>query len=757
MKNNVIRASEPQGDLWFLGEFEINASQKDKDTAVTINAYNGGLLRLPEFPLPVVVDLSNPDPSQNVSLLHEHNTMVGHTNRVEVTPTAINASGVLYVPGKERTEIETSAKRGFRWQASVSMFIEAAERTVPGQVVRVNGRVFDRPIIIARKWKWKEITLTKWPVDSTTGATVAASKKKEGAQMNLDEVLTLLGIDPAAATQAQRDHGMVVMASMNRRLQVSGNAGVNGLEPQAPPEGIVPVPAVVTASAGAPAAPAAPAVVPAPAAVQAPAPVAPVAPGFDVNSGAFGEAVTRAVLSASAVQREFAEFPELAASALAEGWDSGRRSAELRAARAAQIVASRPSGLNGFNINSDLRGQVDETQVIAAALAISAGVPHAQLINASSAFTNNPDMQRMARRFAPAMTEQTLDLAERAYQNFGLKDSCIWASNREGTYNGHYWGDPNRVIRASFTTLSLPTLFQNTLNRVLLAEYARQPLLWRELASSSSSRDFRTVDKFRIYGTGQWEVLGQDGALKHGQLNEGAKYTNQLNTLGQINVLTRQDIINDDLGAFTTIGSSMARYGALAPEFALFKTILDNSSSWFSTSNGTQLSGTNPLNIASMKLAHTAFREKRETRTEKDKRLTRAAPLISVVPKILLVPTSLEVAAWEFMNATMFLPTGSTDSTQPDKNFFNGRYDIKSSPYLSDTAISSGASATSWYLLADPSVLNAFDIMFLNGNQVPVIESAEADFNQLGMQFRGYTDFGVAFAEKEAILKVAGA
>jgi len=39
---------------------------------------------------------------------------------------------------------------------------------------------------------------------------------------------------------------------------------------------------------------------------------------------------------------------------------------------------------------------------------------------------------------------------------------------------------------------------------------------------------------------------------------------------------------------------------------------------------------------------------------------------------------------------------------------------------------------------------------FLNGQQSPTIESADADFNTLGVQFRGYHDFGCAMTEYRA-------
>jgi hypothetical protein len=58
-----------------------------------------------------------------------------------------------------------------------------------------------------------------------------------------------------------------------------------------------------------------------------------------------------------------------------------------------------------------------------------------------------------------------------------------------------------------------------------------------------------------------------------------------------------------------------------------------------------------------------------------------------------------------------------------------------------------GYSATTWWMLPDPAILASAVVSFLNGVQTPVVESADADFNVLGIQLRGYHDFGVDMSE----------
>jgi hypothetical protein len=78
-----------------------------------------------------------------------------------------------------------------------------------------------------------------------------------------------------------------------------------------------------------------------------------------------------------------------------------------------------------------------------------------------------------------------------------------------------------------------------------------------------------------------------------------------------------------------------------------------------------------------------------------------------------------------------------------------GRYQVVSSAYLS--------SATTWWLVANPADLPTMEVAFLNGQRQPTVEQAEADFDTLGIQVRGYFDFGVSKGDKRAAYRMATA
>jgi hypothetical protein len=75
---------------------------------------------------------------------------------------------------------------------------------------------------------------------------------------------------------------------------------------------------------------------------------------------------------------------------------------------------------------------------------------------------------------------------------------------------------------------------------------------------------------------------------------------------------------------------------------------------------------------------------------------------------------------------------------------------------LSDSTYT-GYSTTAFYLLNSPGYLPTTVVSFLNGVETPTVESADADFSTLGIQFRGYHDFGVNKAEYLGGVKSKGA
>src|SRR6056297_1225342 len=346
--------------------------------------------------------------------------------------------------------------------------------------------------------------------------------------------------------------------------------------------------------------------------------------------------------------------------------------------------------------------------------------------------------------------EKTLNAAD-PLRHIGLRELVAECARSEGIDVPRVFGDGTATIRAGFSSMSLPSIMENVMNKTLLAAYQNTPIAAFDLCSVGTVTDFKEVARYRLLGTGGFEQVAADGELKHGKLSD-QKYSNKADTYGQILTLTRHDIINDDLSAFMDIPRQMGRSGAESID-DLFFTLLLKNAGFFSSSNANLLQGADTkFGPDALTVAKTTFRKQKAGPGGKPK----DQKPINIRPEYLVVPVELETEAELLMGSAQLMIDAQGSPTKiPVDNPHRNKYRIISTPHLSDSYYQ-GASAAAWYLFANPNVLPAFEIVFLNGRRTPIIERVEMPPNTLGMGFRSYIDFGVNSQDHRAAVKVAG-
>ena len=293
------------------------------------------------------------------------------------------------------------------------------------------------------------------------------------------------------------------------------------------------------------------------------------------------------------------------------------------------------------------------------------------------------------------------------------------------------------VLQAAWSTHSISGILSATVNKFLLAGFDSVESAWRSISAVRSVNDFKTLTSYRLNGGMKFEAVANGGELKHAQTSDESR-TISASTYGIMTSVTRTDLINDDLGALTAVPQRIGRGGALKLNDVFWTAFLDDAAFFTTARKNLMTSGTTPtsgaLALAKLKDVVTTFRKLKDPDGN---------PL-AVTPRILLVPVDLEVTALEIMGSSL-IQSGATTG-QPERNVLAGRYEVVASTYLTNT--------TDYYLLASPADLPVMEVAFLNGTQSPIVETAEADINVLGVQMRGYFDFGVAKAEYLAGVKV---
>ena len=408
------------------------------------------------------------------------------------------------------------------------------------------------------------------------------------------------------------------------------------------------------------------------------------------------------------------KHPDIEAKAIEEGWDETKVELHiLRASRPKVPPVVTPQRQTG-------------PEVFEAVALMASGMPVA--------------------RIEAAYQAPVLEAADKL-RGVGIQEFCELASGRQLP---RFRRDAAGWLQAAFSTASLPGILSNIANKMLLDGYNYVEDSWRSICRIASVNDFKEHSRYRMTGSFKFEQVGPDGELKHGKVDE-QKYGQKADTHGIMFALTRQMIINDDLGAFTDIPRQIGMGAGEAIADATWTLVLSNpvqtdGNAFFSAAHKNCSEGVDTaLSVDGLTAAEVLFNEQTKPN---------GRPL-GVLASILLVPTALKVPAQLLMSSLQLNETTTANKAKPSANPHVGKFTLVSSSYLSNASFT-GYSSKAWFLLADPNRLPAFEVAFLNGVDRPTVEKTDADFNTLGVQFRGYIDFGVREQDFRGALRMKG-
>jgi len=662
-------------------------------------AYTGGTMRLAGWRHPVVVDLAGlaiPSQSRPIRFGHDANSGVGHTDSIAVRGGQLIAAGVISRDTLAAREVVASSKNGFPWQASIGASVEQSEYVKENQSVLVNGKEFSGPVNVVRKSVLGEISFVDLGADGNTSASVAASMAGAAAETDSSSSFE--------TSQTQEPNPMTISAVADDTTTADTNTHSQNTPATTVSAGMAPSTATLTSAT-----------------TSGPATV--------VASNSADDPVSQLRQRMAAETKRIdairtlcvGKNPKIEARAIEEGWDTTRTELELLRAGRPPIP---PIG-TGYR-------QAPTPQVFEAAALMGSGMS----MNRVESFYD----------------DQTLTAAERL-RGVGIQEFCKIVCGHELP---RFRSNATEWLQAAFSTASLPGILSNIANKMLLEGYSYIEDAWRRIAKIASVNDFKEHSRYRMTGSFTFEQVGADGELKHGKLDE-MKFTQKADTHGIMFSLTRQMIVNDDMGAFTDIPRQIGMGAAEAIADAVWGLWLRNpvcrdGKPFFSADHRNLLSGVDSdLTVPGLTKAEVMFAEQTKPN---------GRPL-GIPASILLVPTALKVPAEMLMKSVLLNQNTYVDATtkksvaEPATNPHTGKFEVVSSVYLSSAAFP-GFSSTAWYLLADPNRLPSIEIAFLNGVDRPTVEKTDADFNTLGIVFRGYIDFGVKEQDFRGALKMMG-
>ncbi len=303
-------------------------------------------------------------------------------------------------------------------------------------------------------------------------------------------------------------------------------------------------------------------------------------------------------------------------------------------------------------------------------------------------------------------------------------------------------GDAEIVTRSLHTTSDFPNLLSNIANKVLAAAYQAAPSGMKTVCKRATVPDFKPRNVLRRGELPTLEKVNEQGEFKRGSLAEG-KESYSIATFGKVFGMTRQTLINDDLGALADVS---AGWGQAAMEFEnqfLCDLLTSNSgggpkladnNNLFHAAHGNLAGAGAVISDATLSAARLALRSM--------KGLNGITP-ISATPKYLVVPAALETTAEKYL-ASIYpnAPSGV--------NPFSGALALVVDPRLD------GKSATGWYVFADPAVLPVIEYAYLQGYEGVQVES-RLGFDVDGVEIRARLDFGAGGVDSRGAFKNPGA
>ncbi|WP_288413102.1 prohead protease/major capsid protein fusion protein [uncultured Sphingomonas sp.] len=284
------------------------------------------------------------------------------------------------------------------------------------------------------------------------------------------------------------------------------------------------------------------------------------------------------------------------------------------------------------------------------------------------------------------------------------------------------------------TTSDFPQLLLGAGERFLMQVFAIAASPLKQISRQRSARDFRTISGLELSGFGTLVEVPESGEIKHGSFRE-RKETYRLRTFAKQFGLSRQAIINDDLGAFADPMVIMAR-AAAETEASLFAELLNSNPvmadgiPMFDERHGNVAAVGSLPTILSLTAGRTAMRQ------QKGLDGTPIAPS----PKYIVSGVEQETVIEQLMTAVQATNAGET-------NPFAGKLTPAADPRLP---------ARAWYLFGDPAIAPTLEHAYLNDQTGPIVEQQDG-WDVLGTKFRVYMDFGAGAVDWRGAYKNPGA
>lgn len=362
----------------------------------------------------------------------------------------------------------------------------------------------------------------------------------------------------------------------------------------------------------------------------------------------------------------------------------------------------------GFDHSADSRSR--EFQAACADVLLArAGIPVAEPHPAAR------DVQRLS---IAGMAEQILSMHGRSVSNMSKPE----------------------VIQAALSTSDFPELLTNTTGRALRAGYENAPTTHAVWTAEREVPDFKPQTLVSLSEAPGLEKVGELGEYKFGSFSEAAEAF-VVETFGKIINISRQALVNDDLGGFTRMPQAFGASARRLEADHVYAKLTGNANlsdgvPLFHADHG-NLGAAAALSVDALGVARAAMRKQKGIA---------GIGYFDPQPRYLIVPVSLETKA-EALLASLADPASANSGV-------NNPAWVRGLTLVADPRLDAN-SATAWYLAADPNLIETMIRAYLAGEPRPYLEE-NSEFVRDAISHKCRMDFGVGVIDYRGLYKNPG-
>ncbi len=301
--------------------------------------------------------------------------------------------------------------------------------------------------------------------------------------------------------------------------------------------------------------------------------------------------------------------------------------------------------------------------------------------------------------------------------------------------------DRMQIVGMAFThsTSDFPALLGDASRRAVAQGYQEAEENFDQFTRAVNVPDFKPTNLVGLGAFSDLDIVPEGGEYKQGTFSEQSQAM-KIVTYGKLFTITRQAVINDDLGIFSDVPRKMGQAARRTLAKAVFELINSNPH----LADGKRLFSAEHGNLLPASLISTASVGAMQSamRLQKDK----SGNLIQVPMKGLLTPVALNLLARAVREAEYAVGAGTGDK---DPNTVRNTFEVWDHGRLDEK------DPKAWYGLANPAFVDGIVVGYLDGNQTPYLEQ-EQGFTVDGVSWKVRLDAAPAIADYRGIYKNPG-